>query len=274
MGYESEAMEIFLTKNIVKAQEIADKLNTYNTQRQSIAKRIFLEAVEKINNENIQDLSAIVVGGDNWHHGVIGIVASKLTEMYFKPTILICFEPDGTGKGSGRSIPGFDLHKALCDCDMYLERYGGHEMAVGLNVRKEKFDDFKKELCNIANLNNIKNFAPVILVDEQIDKKMLSFKAIEELKLLEPFGEGNKTPQFIYKNLKIDSIRTLSEGKHIKLSLKDDNIIVNGIGFNMGNIAEDYLIGDKVDIVGTLEINTFNGQDSIQINMKDIMKSL
>ena len=97
---------------------------------------------------------------------------------------------------------------------------------------------------------------------------------VESLKMLEPFGEANKMPIFLFKNLKIDSIRALSEGKHLKLTLKDNNCIVNAIGFNLGHLAEDYRIGDKIDVVGSLEINTFNGVDSIQINLKDIMKSI
>ena len=97
---------------------------------------------------------------------------------------------------------------------------------------------------------------------------------VESLKLLEPYGEGNKMPIFAFRNLKIDSIRALSEGKHIKLTLKDNNNIINAIGFNLGKIAEDYRIGDKIDVVGTLEINSFNGVDSLQINIKDVMKSI
>ena len=102
----------------------------------------------------------------------------------------------------------------------------------------------------------------------------MNISFINELKLLEPFGEKNKMPVFIYKNLKIDSIRSLSEGKHLKLILKDDNLLINAIGFNLGELSEEYLIGDKVDIVGTLEVNKYNGYDNIQINIKDIMKSI
>ena len=97
---------------------------------------------------------------------------------------------------------------------------------------------------------------------------------VQSLKTLEPFGEANKMPIFLFKNLKIDSIRALSEGKHLKLTLKDNNVIVNAIGFNLGSLANEYRIGDKIDVVGTLEINTFNGVDSIQINLKDIMKAI
>ena len=97
---------------------------------------------------------------------------------------------------------------------------------------------------------------------------------VESLKQLEPFGEGNKMPIFVFKNLKIDSIRALSEGKHLRLTLKDNNNIINAIGFNIGNLVNDYRIGDKIDVVGVLEINTFNGVDNLQINIKDIMKSI
>ena len=115
---------------------------------------------------------------------------------------------------------------------------------------------------------------PVIKIDAKIDLSEINKDMVESLKQLEPFGEENKMPIFAFKNLKIDSIRALSEGKHLKLTLKDNNFIVSAIGFNMGELVEDYRIGDKVDIVGTLEINSFNGMDSIQINMKDMMKSI
>ena len=111
-------------------------------------------------------------------------------------------------------------------------------------------------------------------IDEIINIDEINKQMVESLKELEPFGEGNKMPIFAIKNLKIDSIRALSEGKHLKLTLKENNTIINAIGFNMGNLAEDYRIGDKIDVVGVLEINHFNGIDTLQINLKDIMKSI
>lgn len=217
--------------------------------------------------------NTIVLGSNNWHHGVIGIVASKITEKFFKPTILICFE-EKKGKGSGRSVPGFDLHGALNNCTDTLEKYGGHEMAIGLSVSKEQFELFKQKFESIAEENNVKEIQPVIKIDSQVTKKDLEKETVEQISLLEPFGEQNKQPIFIYKNLKVDSIRTLSEGKHLKLNLRDGNFILNAIGFNLGDLGEEFLIGDKVDIVGTLEINRFNGIETIQMNLKDIMKSI
>ena len=272
MGHERDALDLFLTENIVEANRITEKLNEYNKKRQDIEKKIFEEAIGKIEKENLKENNALVVGAEDWHHGVIGIVASKITELYFKPSILICFEGED-GKGSGRSIPGFDLHAALCSSSKYLEKYGGHEMAVGLSLKKDNFDEFKKVFEEIAKEANTEEIVPVIKIDKEINLKDITLENVKSLKLLEPFGESNKTPIFIYRNLRIDSIRALSEGKHLKLTLKDGNTIVNAIGFNMGSYSEEYLIGDKIDIIGVLETNTFNGIESVQINMKDIRKS-
>ena len=272
MGHAEDALKLFLTENIVEANNITSVLEKYNRERQDIERKIFEQAIDKIETNKLDKNNAIVIGEEGWHHGVIGIVASKITDLYYKPSILICFEGE-SGKGSGRSIPGFDLHEALCDSSNYLEKYGGHEMAVGLSLEKSKFNEFKEKFEDIAQKANIEEFVSVVNLDKEITLKDLSVENIQSLKLLEPFGEANKTPIFIYRNLKIDSIRALSEGKHLKLTLKDGNSIINAIGFNMGKYSEEYLIGDKIDVIGVLEINSFNGVDMVQINMKDIRKS-
>lgn len=256
MGYQEEALDLFLTNNIEEARKITTRLNSYNLERQTKEKDIFEQAIKELEKEDIEKLNTIVLSGDNWHHGVIGIVASKLTEKFYKPTILICFE-DNIGKGSGRSLPGFDLHEALVETSAYLEKYGGHEMAVGLSLKKEKYNDFKLAFEEIAKSKNIQQIIPVIKIDSIITAKDVNKKTIQDLEMLEPFGEKNKNPIFVYKNLKIDSIRALSEGKHLKLTLKDDNLLINAIGFNLGYLSEEYLIGDKIDIAGNLEINKY-----------------
>ena len=274
MGMAEEALNLFLTNDNQEALNLTDKLNEYNRVRQEIEKGIYEDAIEKIKNDNIKEKDCIILAGENWHHGVIGIVASKITDMYFKPTILVCME-EKEGKGSGRSIPGFDLHNALCKSSQYLQKYGGHEMAVGLSLHREDFENFKKVFENYASSCNLNQIIPIINIDKEVTDKELTIQNVKDLQKLEPFGEANKTPLFLFKNLKIDSIRSLTEGKHMKLTLKTENgNIITAMGFNMGNRAEEFLIGDKVDIVGTLEINSFNGRDSIQFNLKDIMKSL
>ena len=139
-----------------------------------------------------------------------------------------------------------------------IEKFGGHSMAVGITVKKENFLKFREKFEKIAEEAHIEEIIPVIQVDSKIEIKDINKDMVESLKQLEPFGEGNRMPVFVFKNLKIDSIRALSEGKHLKLTLKDNSTIINAIGFNLGNLAEEYRIGDKIDVVGVLEINSFN----------------
>ena len=273
MGNAEDALKLFLSKNLNEVSELTTKLNNYNKKRQETEKQIFENAVEKIEKENLDENNTIVVGGKGWHHGVIGIVASKITEMYFKPSILLSFE-EGIGKGSGRSIPGFDLHEALTKCSDTIEKFGGHSMAIGITIDERKFEDFRTEFENVASKSHIEEIMPIINIDAKINLSDINKEMVDSLKQLEPFGEGNKMPVFAFKNLKIDSIRALSEGKHLKLTLKDNNNIINAIGFNLGGLAEEYRIGDKIDVAGVLEINNFNGVDSLQINIKDVMKSI
>lgn len=272
MGHQQEALDLFLTENIRQASEITEKLNMYNKIRQEKEKTIFEEAISMIEKEE-KDKNTLVLCAKDWHHGVIGIVSSKITDMYFKPSILICLEGE-EGKGSGRSIPGFDLHEALTKCKDSLEKFGGHEMAVGLTVKKENFEKFKEEFEKVAIKQNVSQIVPIINVDGVITLKDMNKQIVKELELLEPFGDSNKTPLFVYKNLKIDSIRALTEGKHLKLTLKDASYMINAIGFNLGHLVNDYRIGDKVDLVGTVEVNVFNGYENLQINIKDMMRSL
>ena len=273
MGHADEALNLFLSKDIYEVNELTKKLNDYNKMRQEKEKLIYEDAVNQIEKNKLYENCAIVVGGDNWHHGVIGIVSSKITDLYFKPSILLCYDNE-LAKGSGRSIPGFDLHDALMKCQDTIEKFGGHSMAIGITIKKDNFDKFANELEQIAKDSKIDEIVPIINVDAKINLNEVSRETVESLKQLEPFGEGNKTPIFALKNLKVDSIRSLSEGKHIKMTLKDGNSVVNAIGFNLGYLADEYRIGDKIDVVGTLEINSFNGVDSLQINLKDVMKSI
>lgn len=146
-------------------------------------------------------------------------------------------------------------------------------MAVGLSLKKENILTFRKAFEEIVEKADISELSPVIYIDSQITKKDMEKETVNQLKMLEPFGEANKMPNFLYRNLKIDSIRALSEGKHLKLTLRDENYLIDAIGFNLGSLAEQYQIGDKIDVVGTLEINSFNGNDTVQINLKDIRRS-
>ena len=273
MGHADEALKLFLSKDIYEVNELTKKLNYYNTLRQEKEKAIYEDAIKQIERDKLNEKNTIIIAGENWHHGVIGIVSSKITDLYFKPSILLCYEDD-IAKGSGRSIPGFDLHDALMKCQDTIEKFGGHSMAIGITIKRDKFEDFKNEFEKVAKDAKIDEIIPIINIDAKINLNEINKEIVESLKQLEPFGEGNKTPIFVLKNLKIDSIRSLSEGKHIKMTLKDGNTIINAIGFNLGYLANEYKIGEKIDVVGTLEINSFNGVDNLQINLKDVSKSI
>ena len=272
MGEEKEALHLFLTTSKDEAKEITQRLNKYNSERQNTEKQIFTQAVQTIENGNKEE-TCIVLGEEGWHHGVIGIVSSKVTEIYFKPSILICFEGE-EGKGSGRSIPGFDLHEALMHCSTYIERFGGHSMAIGITVKKENFEKFKKEFEEYTRKSKINDIIPIIKIDKEVELKQINLQMVKDLSLLEPYGEANKVPIFLIRNLKIVSIRSLSEGKHLKLKLSQDNYMIDAIGFNIGELAQKYLIGDKIDVVGSLEVNSFGGNEQIQVNLKDLRKSI
>lgn len=273
MGEAELALKLLLTNDEAEAQIIANKLQEMNKERQDVEKRIMEEAIQIIERDKLYEDSAIVVGSENWHHGVIGIVASKITEMYYKPSILVCFDGED-GKGSGRSIDGFDLHNALGKCTDYLQKYGGHEMAIGLTLKKSSFADFRKKLNEIAKAEIAEDAMPIVKVDSEITAREISIKTIKSLELLEPYGEANSAPIFVYRNIKVDSIRTLSNDKHLKLNVKDGNAIFDAIAFNMGNKKDEIRMGDKVDILHYLEVNRYNGLEKIQLNVKDLKKSL
>ena len=273
MGHAEKALQLFLSKNINEVNQLTKELNEFNRIRQETEKNIYEEAIMQIDKRQLEKKNTLVVAGENWHHGVIGIVASKITEKYYKPSILLCYEGE-LAKGSGRSISGFDLHEALMKCTDTIEKFGGHSMAIGITIKREMIEKFSNEVEQIAHNMHIEEIVPIIQIDGKIELNNISKEMVASLKDLEPFGEGNKTPIFAIRNLKIDSIRALSEGKHLKLTLKENNIMISAIGFNMGELVQEYKIGDKVDLVGILEINSFNGVDTIQLNIKDIMKSI
>lgn len=273
MGAQEEALKLFLTEDKQEALKIAKNLVKFNQERQNTEKQIFEDVIQEIEKNNDKEKKCIVLAKENWHHGIIGIVSSKVTEMYYKPSILICLEGD-MGKGSGRSVPGFDLYNALSKCNNYIEKFGGHSMAIGISIKKENFEKLKAEIEKCAEESNISDIMPIINIDKRINLKDISIEEAKSLELLEPFGEANKMPIFLIQNLKIDSIRALSDGKHLKLTLKQDNYIIDTIGFNMGELSKQYLLGDKVDVVGTIEINTFGNKENIQMNLKDIRKAM
>ncbi len=273
MGKADLALELILTQDEAKAEEIANQLNIINKERQEAEKSIVEEAKRLIEENRLYENDVIVVASEGWHHGVIGIVASKITEMYYKPSILICME-DGVGRGSGRSIEGFDLHAALSACSEDLLKYGGHEMAIGLTIKEDMLAKFQEDMGEYAKGKFEKGKVPTIMVDAEIRSNMISMDLIKELSILEPFGEANPVPIFVYKNMKVDGVRLLSNDRHLKLLLKDNTSVYDAIAFNMGDMQYSIKVGDKLDVLHYLDINRYNNVEKIQLNVKDIKKSL
>lgn len=273
MGKPDLALELLLEKDPQKAMNMALELSETNKNRQNVEKEIIDEIINMVESQKLYEKDVIVVYNEGWHHGVIGIVASKITEMYYKPTILISVE-DGVGKGSGRSIEGFDLHEAVSECADMLIKFGGHEMAIGLSIDEDKIEEFTKKLNEIAENKNVRELQPTLPVEAEITSKEISMDTIKELEALKPYGEGNPMPLFVYRNAKVDGVRLLSNEKHLKLTLKEDSNIFDAIAFNMDNKKYSIKQGDKVDVLHSLEINTFNGIQKVQLNVKDIKKSL
>lgn len=273
MGNAELALKMLLTDNMKEAMDIATQLNEMNRERQEIERGIFNEVQEIIEKEKLASNKIIVVGKENWHHGVIGIVSSKVTENYYKPSILVSFEDDEC-KGSGRSVDGFDLHAALTACKDTLLKFGGHEMAIGLTLKKDQFDNFREMITKYVEDKLPEEALPTIKYDAEISYKDITQETIQSLKLLEPFGESNPAPLFAYKNIRVDSIRTLSNDKHLKLNVKEEHRIFSAIAFNMGEKKNSIKMGEKADILCALEINSYNGIEMIQLNIKDIKKSI
>ena len=270
LGNQYDALNLFITEDVKEAERLSEVLNSYNIKRQKIGNKIYEEAISQLKDE---EKNCIILGKEDWHHGVIGIVSSKITEKFNKPSILLCFE-DNIAKGSGRSVPGFDLYKAISSTKEYLLGFGGHTMACGLSLTVENFEKFKKEITKYIDENlDISKLEKEIYIDEILTIDDLDIEKIKELKSLEPFGEENPEPIVMYENVEINGIRTLSENRHLKLSLKKNDKIIDAIGFNLGELAEKYKIGDTIDIVGNIEINSFNGKDLIQIRLIDIRKA-
>ena len=273
LGGAGRAVELFVTDDAQRAEAIAKELNQDNKKRQDIEASLTEEIVELINAYNHDDDNILVIHGENWHHGVIGIVASRITEKYNKSCILISFE-DEIGRGSGRSVDGLNLFDILQKGGHLLEKYGGHEKAAGLTVQRKNIKEFKKLVEKIAAEKLMETtFERTINVDAEIDARQLDFEAVNDLKLMEPFGMENPAPLFTLEKLKIGNLRTVGDNKHLKLVLKSSGFTVEGIGFRMGELQNELEVGGCVDIVCSSEINTFAGRKTVQLNIKDLRKN-
>ena len=278
------AVELLLCRDAVRAMEIANELCETNRRRQAEENTIIESANEKIESQCSEDDFVIVLDDDHWHHGVIGIVCSKLTERYNLPSILISFEHNtgetrqstDIGKGSGRSIRGLNLFDALEYCSPFLSKYGGHELAAGLSLERGNLDAFRRAINEFAKKSlGGRELCRTVDIDLKIYPEEIVTKLAEELYLLEPFGTKNSQPVFETDRFIITDVVALSAGKHTKLTLRAPGCAVEFtalcFGMPLGEFA--FASGDVVDIAYNLDINEYRGRRSVQLLVRDIRRT-
>lgn len=269
----SMGIELLLSDNYEEALETAKQLEAANRQRQNEEQKIYEQALDMIARDpNFEKKKVIVLANTAWHQGVIGIVASRLNERYYKPCILISDDGRGNGKGSGRSIPDFNLFDALTACEDILTGFGGHSAAAGLNINIADIEKFSESINKYADkLITKEMLVPKLWIDCPISPKTASLKFAKILTKLEPFGMGNEKPIFSMEGLEVVYFNTVgAENNHLRLRLMKDGINFSCIGFSLGPLAQKLTQGSLVDAAFQLDVNCYQGTESVQLVIKDI----
>lgn len=275
------AVELMITEDHALIEELAQSIDRYNQERRELDESTTNEALEIMEADSwYANAKSTVVYNGNWHKGVVGIVASRLIENHFKPTIVLT-ENDGKLTGSARTINNFDIYNAILSCEDLLEQFGGHTFAAGLTLKKENFEAFKIRFDSIVKETlAIEDEIPNETVDlelnfnelyERQENRLLLPRLKRILKQMEPHGPGNMKPVFYTKNVYSKSVRILKE-KHLKLQVTqpDTDVVADAIGFNFAHKVLDVAEGVPFEMIYTLESNTWNGRESLQLNIKDI----
>ncbi len=270
MGDASRAVELLLTDDDEVANGLAELLCNENIRRQSLEKKIFTEAVETVEKKGYKHNRVIVVSGENWHGGVVGIVAARLAEKYGRPAIVLS-TADGIANGSARSISGFSIYDAIASTSYLLSKFGGHEMAAGVTLDEAYIDSFRAAINEYAG--NLDRIFPEVHLDCKLNPSALSLELVEELKTLEPFGVGNPTPLFGIFSLKIAKISPVASGKHLRLTFVREDISFTAMLFGVTPAAFGFEVGDLVDIAAGIDKNEYNGSVSLSVSIKEMRYS-
>ncbi len=267
------AVDLLLTEDSYEAEELAREMDDLNKTRQSIVNTITLEAIEEVEkNYPIDSNSVLVIGKEGWNAGVIGIVASRLVEKYYRPTIVLSFDSEkGLAKGSARSIEGFDLFKNLSECRDILPHFGGHPMAAGMTLKLDDVSELRRRLNTLANEQlTTEDFVPITLLDHQINVEEINLSSLDELNLLAPFGMDNPKPKVLINNVQISSMRKIgSEQNHLKILVNENGANLDGIGFGLGQLMDHISPASKISLIGELAINEWNNIRKPQIFIQD-----
>ena len=270
LGGASSAARMFLTEDPQEAAALADHLCELNRSRQEEENAIYQQILEYLaQNPQLTGGKTMVLWGDDWHNGVIGIVSSRLSDRYGVPCVLISMNGD-MGKGSGRSIKGFNLYAALEKNAHLLEKHGGHELAVGLTVRRENLQALRQALEDYANTEQTEEAVPCIQVDCETEPEQITLQEVRDLAVMEPFGMGNPQPAFLIRRMQIEEITPISHDRHAKFYLTKNGHSFQGIIFGMGAKSCRFVRGDLVDVVFAPEINTYRGNSTVQMVIRDL----
>jgi len=274
MGHARLAVELLITSSRIRSVQIARYLKQQNDLRRKYEQKIFKQACELITKQGLNhpDKNIIVVANENWHSGVIGIVASRIVDKYYRPAIVIN-SSESPAQGSARSIPDFDIFNAISSCSEHLIDFGGHEMAAGITIENKKIDDFAGDLEQYAK-QNLNNEDPVdkLHIDAVAPLAEFHKDMVAELELLEPFGQGNPRPLFATKGLRLASQprRVGTNGNHLQLAVTDNTASIRCIGFGMGKLEKKILEADFFNLAYQPQLNTYNGFTNVQLNLQDI----
>jgi single-stranded-DNA-specific exonuclease len=260
-------VELLLCSDPVKAGAMAAELDESNAARQALEQAMLRDVLERTKTiPAFRKKKSIVLASEDWHPGVVGIVASRIVDMYHRPTILIALQ-GGNGRGSGRSIPGFHLHDALKACSEHLLKFGGHKYAAGLSIDESTMEAFVEQFDQVAEgLLSPEDLRPQLMIDSELAPEDVTLKTAELVASLGPFGMGNPAPVFTVRGAKIADRRVVKE-KHLKLKLDCQGGRFDAIGFNMAQIG---IIEGPVDVAFSLDINRWNGKRTVQMRLKDI----
>ncbi len=272
LGSPEVALNLLLTHSTTDAEYLADQLNQFNQKRQAIEEKIIKIVDSEVQKINLDQEPFIVVAGKDWHEGVIGIVASKITERYFRPCTVISIK-DGIGKGSGRSIPDFNLFESLTEVQDLLIEFGGHQIAAGFRIQADLIPEFTKRCIEIARRKlTADDFIPKTEIDGVLDLAELSFSSLRTLDKLSPFGLGNPKPKFLIRSLKTKFVprRVGNDGVHLKMILTKGSESISAIAFNFGKYFDLIRAAEFLDIIATPEINIWNQRESLQLHIHDI----
>ena len=267
-----KAVELLITKNPAYAQKIALELNEDNQHRKATEQSITSDAIERVlATPRFNQDHVIVLAQADWHQGVIGIVASRLVEKFYKPVIIISIEED-VGKGSARSIQGFNIYEALSSCSEMLEKFGGHAQAAGLTIRTAQIDLLRDRLNAYAEgLEDDIVFQPQLNLDAMLTPEEISFENIAALNRLEPFGCGNYEPVFWIRELEVSDVKLIgADAKHLKMNLVKDGQLYSAIAFGMGDRYFEILHANRIDVACYMQKNVWNGFSKIQLRILEI----